>query len=67
MHELQDNYKWRSYFPLPSEGHSLTCPGIILLFSKKAITSVTGTLLGINEVESSAKLQLRHPVPVQKE
>lgn len=65
-HELQDNYKRRSYFSLPSEGHSLTCPGIILLFSKKAITSVTGTLLGINEVESSAKLQFRHPVSVQK-
>lgn len=64
--ELQDNYKWRSYFSLSSEGHSLTCPGVILLFSKKAITSITGTLLGINEVKSSAKLRLRHPVPVQE-
>lgn len=47
------------YFPMPSEGHSLTCPAVILLFAKNAITSITGTLLGINKAIRSAKLQLR--------
>lgn len=38
-------------------GHSLTCLAVILLFTKNAITSITGARLGINEAIASAKLQ----------
>jgi hypothetical protein len=58
-YKLQNNFKQGPYFSLSLEGHRLTCPAVIFLFTKNAITSITGTLLRINEATASAKCQLR--------
>ena len=55
VYELH-NYELGPYSSLPSEGHSLTCLAVILLFTKNANTSIVGTLLGMKEAMPSAKL-----------
>lgn len=58
-------YEPGPYFSLPSEGHSLTCPAVILLLTKNAVPSITGTLLGTKEAISKAAAQreaLRQPL-----